>query len=542
MNRNPELVQEIKGHKNTILSAKFSPDGRNLIAAGVENVIYFHKLNQSSYHYKIFAHDDIIYSLDYGEHRNVHFFLSASRDQTVKLWRINLNNEIINQEFEPIIYRCHNNTIRFVNICPLDQTIFCTASDDKTVKLWSTNVPNKRLNTFSNHTNWVRCCKFSRTNLNLLASCGDDSTLRLFDLRINGLKGSILKTITTARNRHFTYLDWFPLSEHFVAISSSNNMIRVFDLRNLAKIVQFYKPFNDSVNCLEFHPNGHYLLASSSDSTSKLINVVEGRLIYTLKGHFKSVFNCTFNYDGSRFLTSGKDRSLKLWKTNLDAYLDFDLANLSIDTHSDAYSDAYQDVNRRMSATTNCAMNAQVNKNVKNIKNNNFDKLIDKNAADYRTVDKRTSKQPSNQRFKQSLTNLDSLDEETMTNETSINPPVDCAHCKRHSSNNFNKLHHRQYNHSTDYVPLHLNSSIEETHLIDLESKLINQHNHCATTKHRHSVEQSFDNEIKSKSIRNDLLTGSELDGIFNQLDLIEYSLSRLERRLFNLETKLENR
>lgn len=50
-------------------------------------------------------------------------------------------------------------------------------------------MPNKRLNTFTNHTNWIKCCKFSKKDLNLIASCSDDSTLRLFDLRINGMKG-----------------------------------------------------------------------------------------------------------------------------------------------------------------------------------------------------------------------------------------------------------------------------------------------------------------------------------------------------------------
>lgn len=72
--------------------------------------------------------------------------------------------------------------------------------------------------------------------------------------------------------------------------------------------MQIYKPFQDSVNCLDFHPNGEFLLASSTDSTSKLINVAEGRLAYTLRGHYKSIFNCTFNRDGSKFMTSGKDK------------------------------------------------------------------------------------------------------------------------------------------------------------------------------------------------------------------------------------------
>lgn len=130
MNKNPELIDEIKGHKSTILTAKFDPLDKNIIAAGIENSIYYHKLNKSNYFYKILAHDDLIYSLDFGEFNNKQFFLSASRDRTVKLWRLNLlNKEIINNEFEPIVYYCQN-TVRFVNINPLNNSIFCTGKNN----------------------------------------------------------------------------------------------------------------------------------------------------------------------------------------------------------------------------------------------------------------------------------------------------------------------------------------------------------------------------------------------------------------------------
>lgn len=40
-----------------------------------------------------------------------------------------------------------------------------------------------------------------------------------------------------------------------------------------------------AVNSLSFHPTGNYLITASSDSTLKILDLMEGRLLYTLHGH-----------------------------------------------------------------------------------------------------------------------------------------------------------------------------------------------------------------------------------------------------------------
>lgn len=601
MDKNPELIDEIKGNKNTILTIKFSPDDRNVIAAGVEGSIYFHKLNQSSYHYKIFAHDDVIYSLDYAAVRsaNVHYFLSGSRDKSVKLWRIgSLDQELTKQEqeFEPVVYRCHNNTVRFVHISPLNSSMFCTGSDDKTIKIWSANVPNKRLNTLSSHTNWIRCCKFSRRNADLLASCGDDSTLRLFDLRANGMKGAVVKTITTARNRHFTYLDWFPLSEHFIAVSSSNNMIRIFDLRNMARIVQFYRPFNDSVNCLQFHPSGHYLLASSADATSKLINVVEGRLLYTLKGHYKSIFHCTFSNDGTRFLTAGKDKSLKLWRFNLAVAGDSDDDLVNSDLEAENLSFKKSGARRRDNLNVSLNDDRDCSTVITSLTNrDHLNRSVDSNYECLaermtRTDSKRDDLMQSDRNFSQtkcdhaygmssaeknlnqslssvnrelhclnrrsvsgrlkhpaqSLVNLNNPDIESasLVYQTAANNRDDFKSQRPHRTNQPRTDAH--CNHSNRFNRRCQHGSAFNRPLI---TDCCNRHQHqFSSTEYLPGAFLPGDNfpeanpsEISKNKIREDLLlTNSELDCLFSQLSILESSLSRVERRLLNLEAKLD--
>lgn len=47
-----------------------------------------------------------------------------------------------------------------------------------------------------------------------------------------------------------------------------------------------------AVNALSFHPSGNHLVTASSDSTLKIVDLMEGRLLYTLHGHQVRVSAC----------------------------------------------------------------------------------------------------------------------------------------------------------------------------------------------------------------------------------------------------------
>lgn len=60
-----------------------------------------------------------------------------------------------------------------------------------------------------------------------------------------------------------------------------------------------------AVNALSFHPSGNYLITASSDSTLKILDLMEGRLLYTLHGHQVRV--------GLRSVEWGRLRRQFLW-------------------------------------------------------------------------------------------------------------------------------------------------------------------------------------------------------------------------------------
>lgn len=60
-----------------------------------------------------------------------------------------------------------------------------------------------------------------------------------------------------------------------------------------------------------FHPSGNYLLSGSRDGQAKILDLLEGRPIYTLLGHDNAVTAVAFSHDGKRFATGGSDRQVR---------------------------------------------------------------------------------------------------------------------------------------------------------------------------------------------------------------------------------------
>lgn len=70
------------------------------------------------------------------------------------------------------------------------------------------------------------------------------------------------------------------------------------------------------VTKLEYFPNtNHLLLSSGNDSKIYLWSLINFKLLRGYFGHSKPIRDITFNNDGSKFLSSSYDKTVKLWDT-----------------------------------------------------------------------------------------------------------------------------------------------------------------------------------------------------------------------------------
>jgi ribosome assembly protein 4 len=68
-----------------------------------------------------------------------------------------------------------------------------------------------------------------------------------------------------------------------------------------------------TVNHVQFSPDGRYILSASFDKALKLWDGYTGEFLFSFKGHVAAVYQLAWSCD-SRFLVSAsKDSTMKVW-------------------------------------------------------------------------------------------------------------------------------------------------------------------------------------------------------------------------------------
>lgn len=246
-------------------------------------------------------------------------FATASSDSIIRIY--SLSDGSLESELHG-----HTKGISDIAFSPINPNILASCSDDFTIRLWSIS-KQKCIKIFKKHTYHVTTLKFISKG-NLLISGSADETITIWDLST----GKSLKTLA-AHSDPVSSLALTP-DDTLIISASYDGLMRLFDLEsgqclktlvyNSASHGTATASTNDVVNfpisAVEISPNGKYILSSSLDGKLRLWDYMGNKVIKTYLGKNLSVsekYNCDARFitaTSEPIIVSGSDSSgLLFW-------------------------------------------------------------------------------------------------------------------------------------------------------------------------------------------------------------------------------------
>lgn len=290
-----EAVMVIDPESGFVRSLDYSPDGQT-IAYGVwdstnAGTVRIHDVETGAEVERFFAHTtpllEVLFNPD-GSH-----ILSIAWDGDVRIWDVERGVQVNTfTGFDARLLAAAYNTTGDAILLGTgdvgdDQYV---PGDDRSIErsVWLVDVVNgDTLQVFDEHGDWVWAVDIHPEG-QLAASAG--GPLRL------------------------------PVVEQGDEVPEIDTDIYLWDIAT-GELQQTFKGHSDTVDGLDFHPNGRWLLSSSWDGFIILWDIETGERVQLYREHDGRVYKVRFNQDGSRFLSASGDGTVRLWDTETGAVL-----------------------------------------------------------------------------------------------------------------------------------------------------------------------------------------------------------------------------
>lgn len=158
-----------------------------------------------------------------------------------------------------------------------ENTHILSFSDDRTVKLW--DVPSeKMIQSFDDHKDYIRAGCASPISPNIFVSGGYDQSVKVFDTRIGGLNEKNV-IFEVNHGRPVEALMFLPAAGIF--LSAGGTSIKVWDLMSSGKLMAQISEHHKTITCLRMASNGKRFMSSGLDRSVKVYDIVNYKSVHS---------------------------------------------------------------------------------------------------------------------------------------------------------------------------------------------------------------------------------------------------------------------
>lgn len=195
-------------------------------------------------------------------------------------------------------------SVRTTAFSPVNASLVASAGDEHTIKLW--HLREDTVTTMRGHTDIVNDVEFSPDG-RILASGSDDSTLRLWNVR-QSRETATLQHITDRTRSQIKAVTFSPDGQ---LLASAGVHVKLWNVRNRQEIATLRD--EKWALAVDFSPDKEQLAVGYEDGTVKIWNVQRQRVVATREGDARHVFSVKFSPDSQLLASAGYHGEIRLW-------------------------------------------------------------------------------------------------------------------------------------------------------------------------------------------------------------------------------------
>ena len=317
---------EFAGHKDRIVSALFSPDGRRVITASADCTARVWDATCGKPIGEPLRHAKEVTSASFSPDGRL--IITASGD-AARIWIVSTGKPI----GDPL--RGHNKSLTHVEFSP-DGCLIVTASLDKTARVWSASTGEPMYEPLKGHGDTVNSAAFSNDGKRIVTA-SMDNTARIWDVAsgspvgppigepLKGQKDAVwtwLREAATGRSiRESLTGSKFGLNSAAfspdgkrIVTASMDNTARIWDAESGEPVGELLEGHDGALLSASFSPEGQRVITASVDKTARIWDAVSMKQIgEPFAGHEDGVTSAAFSRDGQRVVTGSLDKTARVW-------------------------------------------------------------------------------------------------------------------------------------------------------------------------------------------------------------------------------------
>lgn len=294
---NPYPVRTFKGSRERVNCVAFHPDTKQIASGSDDSSICLWNIEDSRFSFKLIGHKGPVKELSYSPSGNI--IASASKDNTIKIWSNKYDGS-----FSTL--RSHSagvNSVQFFN----EGANLISASDDQSVLVWN-QASHEVVAKLEAHLKAVNSVRVSHDQ-KMCITGSDDGLVKLWNIER-------CTDLTTFNENRCIYGVRFNPESNCLATCGEDSFIRIHDIRSRYEIKTFVDHQGASTS-VEFHPHQPVLLSAGEDAKVRMYDLRNYQLLRTINANHIGTNSVCFSKYGDYFGCGGEDKMVMVWKSNL---------------------------------------------------------------------------------------------------------------------------------------------------------------------------------------------------------------------------------